>query len=165
MPNFDQWFDTLYMENAPRMVRLAAYLLGDRQIAEELVHEACLILLYKRDRLADHPNLPGWLSQTLKNLVADELKSARHRLELPLNEAADTGREDTYEPPLELLLPPGLTPKEREILILYYEKQLSYEEIAARLNITVINCRTRLFRARARYKKLKNNEKNNTRIF
>jgi RNA polymerase sigma-70 factor (ECF subfamily) len=148
------WFDQLYLENSPRMIRQAFYLLKNQQIAEELVNEAFLILLYKRRDLEQHPNLPGWLSQTLKNLIADELKSARHRLELPLNTDMDIPAAEPYDPPLNELLPNGLSQKEREILILFYEKQLSYEQIAAQLNISVLNCRTRLFRAKAHYKEI-----------
>jgi DNA-directed RNA polymerase specialized sigma24 family protein len=47
MPNQDEWFDKLYIQNSPRMIKLAAYLLRNQQIAEELVNEAFLILLYK----------------------------------------------------------------------------------------------------------------------
>lgn len=61
---------------------------------------------------------------------------------------------DTYHQALDELLPKGLLPKEREILILLFEEQLSYEEIAQRLGISVLNCRTRAFRAKAHYKEL-----------
>jgi RNA polymerase sigma-70 factor (ECF subfamily) len=159
MPNSDKWFDKLYIENSPRMVKMATYLLGNQQIAEELVNEAFLILLYKKSQLVNHPNLAGWLSQTLKNLISDELKSAKHRLELPLNEDIDTTNDDIYEPPLSELLPKGLSQKEQEILILYYEKQLSYAQIASQMHLSILTCRTRLSRARAHYKKLIDNVK------
>ncbi len=149
-----KWFDELYLENAPRMVKMAAYLLNDQHLAEDLVNEAFLILLYKKDQLENHPNLPGWLSQTLKNLIADEMKSAKRRLEHPLNEDVEKTSKDLYEPPLSALLPAGLSPIEREILILFYEKQLTYDQISAKLGISVLNCRTRLFRAKAHYKEL-----------
>lgn len=154
MPNQDnEWFDRLYIENYPRMVKQATYLLKDQRIAEELVNEAFLIYLYKKDSLNDHPNIKGWLSQTLKNLIYDELKSARHRLDLPLIGELDC-RKDVFQPSLLEILPQGLTEQEKEILILYFEKQLSYEQIASYLNISIMNCRTRLFRAKKRCEKL-----------
>ncbi|NLV23090.1 MAG: RNA polymerase sigma factor [Syntrophomonadaceae bacterium] len=158
MPYRDEWFDKLYLENTPQMFKKAYYLLRNEQIAKELVNQAFLIYLYKRRDLEDHPNLTGWLNQTLKNLILDEIKSSRHRLEIPLNPNIEIPVDDTYCPPLSEVLPKGLTLKEREILILFYEKQLSYEEIAEQMNISVLNCRTRLFRARARYKTLLENE-------
>lgn len=160
MQGADEWFDKLYLENSSRMVKLAAYLLRDQRTAEELVDEAFLILLSKRRELEHHPNLPGWLCQTLKNLISDELKSARHRLEFPIEPYVGIPVNDTYKPPFSELLPEELKPKEREILILVYEKQLSFKQIAARLEISVLNCRSRLFRAKAHYKELMCAEKN-----
>lgn len=160
MPSKDEWFDALYKDNFPRMIKQATYLLKNQQIAEELVNEAFLILLYKRDQLQTHPNISGWLTRTLKNLILDELKSAKHRLELPLNEDIDIPHDGAYGQSLSDCLPKGLTPKEKEILILYYDKQLPYEQIAACLHISVLNSRTRLFRAKAHYKELLAKERN-----
>lgn len=154
MPVQNEWFDQLYREHSARLFKQAFYVLHDRHLAEDLVSETFLILLYKQQALRDHPNILGWLSQTLKNLIYDEIKSARHRLETPLvyDNAAFT--MDTYRQALDELLPKELLPKEREILILLFEEQFSYEEIAQRLGISVSNCRTRAFRAKAHYKAL-----------
>ena len=148
------WFTELYRGHAARLFKQAFYVLRDRQLAEDLVEETFLILLYKQPTLVEHPNIGGWLSQTLKHLIMDEVKSARHRLEMPLACDASAATEDTCQEPLENLLPKELSDKEREILVLLYEKQLSYEEIAQRLGISVLNCRTRAFRAKAHYKEL-----------
>lgn len=144
------YFDALYRENHPRMVKLATYLLNNQQIAEDLVNEAFLIFLYKQSKLVAHPNISGWLSQTLKNLIADELKSARNRLELPLYDEIDIPAEDKYEQSLYESLPEELPPLDRAILTLFYEKQLPHAEIARYLNISVLSCRTRLYRAKKR---------------
>lgn len=154
MPEQNEWFDQLYRENSSRLFKQAFYVLRDWHLAEDLVEETFLILLYKQNQLADHPNIAGWLSQTLKNLIYDEMKSAKHRLEIPLNPDVNASAPDTYHLPLDHLLPKGLLPKEREILILLFEEQLSYEEIAQQLGISVLNCRTRAFRAKAHYKAL-----------
>ncbi|NCB25337.1 MAG: sigma-70 family RNA polymerase sigma factor [Bacteroidia bacterium] len=159
MQNTDKWFDDLYLENSPRMVKLATYLLDNRQIAEELVDEAFLILLSKRHELEPHPNLPGWLSQTLKNLIANELNSAKYRLEFPLEIFTDIPSGDTYDQSLSELLPTDLSHKELEILTLFYEDQLSHDQIARQLGISSLNCRTRLYRAKAHFKELINSNK------
>lgn len=44
----------------------------------------------------------------------------------------------SYHEPLEDLLPKELSPKEREILVLLFEKQLSYEEIAQHSAFTTL---------------------------
>ncbi len=154
MSGQNEWFDELYRNNSARLFKQAFYVLHDRHLAEDLVSETFLILLYKQQTLLNHPNIAGWLSQTLKNLIYDEMKSARHRLEPPLVYDTAAFTMDTYHQALDELLPKGLLPKEREILILLFEEQLSYEEIAQRLGISVLNCRTRAFRAKAHYKEL-----------
>jgi len=162
MTGQNQWFIKLYQEHSARLFKQAFYVLRDRHLAEDLVEETFLILLYKQESLVSHPNIGGWLSQTLKNLIMDETKSARYRLEMPLvyDEAGAT--VDTYYEPLEDLLPRGLSPKEREILVLLYEKQMPYEDIAHHLGISFLNCRTRAFRAKAHYKELIESERNTT---
>ncbi|WP_195615186.1 RNA polymerase sigma factor [Intestinimonas butyriciproducens] len=154
MPGQNEWFDQLYREHSARLFKQAYYVLHNSHLAEDLVEETFLILLYKQQDLVKHPNLAGWLSLTLKNLICDELKSARHRLEMPLISDDSATCVDTYHQPLDELLPKGLLPKEREILILLFEEQLSYDEIAQHLGISVLSCRTRAFRAKAHYKVL-----------
>lgn len=161
MSGQNEWFDQLYREHSARLFKQAYYVLRDSHLAEDMVAETFLILLYKQSELANHPNIAGWLSLTLKNLVYDEMKSARHRLEMPLVSDDIAACADTYSMTLDELLPKGLLPKEREILLLLFEEQLSYEEIGQRLEISVINCRTRAFRAKAHYKALMEKEKNN----
>ena len=157
MPEQNQWFIKLYREHSARLFKQAYYVLRDRHLAEDLVEEVFLILLYKQEDLLTHPNIGGWLSQTLKYLILDETQSARHRLETPLTEDTLAFTVDTYHEALEDSLPKGLSPKDREILILLFEKQLSYEEIAQHLGISILNCRTRAFRAKAHYKELMRN--------
>ena len=156
MPEHDEWFDKLYTEFYAKLFKQAYYVLQNYALAEDLVEETFLVLLYKKEQLLNHPNIAGWLYKTLKNVIMNELKSSKHNLEIPLgNEHMDS---NTYSHPLEMTLPQGLTAKEREILILLYEKQLSYEDIATHLGISILNCRTRAFRAREHYKRLTDNE-------
>lgn len=107
MPEQNQWFIELYREHSARLFRQAYYVLRDRHLAEDLVEETFLILLYKQKDLLTHPNIGGWLSQTLKHLILDETKSARHRLEIPLIHDTAVIAEDTYHEPLEDSLPKG----------------------------------------------------------
>ena len=50
------------------------------------------------------------------------------------------------------VLPTQLSPRDREILLLYYEEGLSYQEMADRLGIPLSTCGTRLARAKAHCK-------------
>ena len=50
------------------------------------------------------------------------------------------------------VLPTQLSPRDREILLLYYEEGLSYQEMADRRGIPLSPCGTRLARAKAHCK-------------
>lgn len=153
-PDWDGRFTVLYQRNAPRLFAYALRQLRDRGLAEELVEEAFVRLLQQREALAGHPNLEGWLWKTLQHLILTELRAARNRMEVPLEQDFDMAAPHREEEDLSDCLPEGLTPRERQILLLYYEEELSHEEIARRLGISELNSRTRLFRARGRCREL-----------
>ena len=60
--------------------------------------------------------------------------------------------------PLRDMLPPGLSQREQDLLVWFYEDRLTYEEIADRLKIPVLTCRTQMFRAKKHYRKLSEKE-------
>ncbi len=150
----EQWFTALYVQNAAKMLRYATYQLRNPSIAEELVEEAFVRLLQRQEELTGHPNVPGWLWKTLQHLILTEVKLAKYHREVPLEPALSAAAPEPENEPLSESLPEGLSDAEREILILYYEEELTHQEMAARLGITEMNSRTRLFRARNRCKKL-----------
>ena len=151
------WFTALYERNAPKMVRYASYQLRSTFLAEELVEEAFVRLLQHQEELLRHPNPSGWLWKTLQHLILTEVKLAKYHREVPLEDSLNLSVHDDSQSPLEDSLPEGLSPKEREILLLFFEEELSHQEIAVRLGISEINSRTRLFRAKNHCKKLLEN--------
>ena len=56
-------------------------------------------------------------------------------------------------------LPKELQLWEREILLMRFEDQLSYAEIAERLHIKEVSCRSRLVRAKAHFAELRQKKK------
>ena len=72
--------------------------------------------------------------------------------------------EHLTAPPVQILslrdmLPPGLTQREQDLLVWFFEDGLTYEELSARLKIPILTCRTQMFRAKKHYKKLSEKEK------
>lgn len=147
-------FTALYEGNAAKMLRYATYQLQSHAIAEELVEEAFVRLLQRWSTLTGHPNLPGWLWKTLQHLILTEVKLAKYHREVPLELGMHAASPQTEREPLADLLPPELTPSEREVLILFYDCELTHQEMAAQLGITEMNSRTRLFRAKGHYKRI-----------
>ena len=149
----NEWFDELYLENASKLIGFATHKLNDSEIAKELVHEAFVILLAKIDKMRSHSNPAGWLFLTLKNLILNEMRMVRRKREVPLNEAVVSTKDDAFPDTLSNTMPSNLSEEEKSLLIWFYEDGLSHKEMADRLGISEGACRTRLFRARDKYRK------------
>lgn len=135
MSQENNWFQNLYETFARRLVQLGVRSGVELEISKELMHQAFVLLLVKYDNIKDR-NLPGWLIKTNHNLIRRELSSARRRYEVSMYEWFDAPSEDVYHFPLKDILPTGLTQDHQTILVLRYEDQLSYKEIAQRMNIS-----------------------------
>lgn len=152
-----KWFDEVYLGNYARIKNIALRALGSEAVAEDLAQETFLVFLYRIEEMKRHPNPAGWLVLTVKNQIRNELKRASTQLEVPLeHELAVPGRSP--DSPLAELLPAGLTADERQVLIWYFDDQLSYQQIAARLSISEGACRNRVYRAKAHFKALTANQ-------
>lgn len=151
-----EFFNKFYLDHSERLYRIARRLLNDPDLAHDVVNDTFLIVFLKIDIVRNHPNPVGWLLHTLKNRIGNELQLAYRAHDIPLIEtivADDKSVEEQVFTLADCLLE-GLTDNEREILILFYEKQCSCEEISKIAGIDISACRTRLFRARQRFKQL-----------
>lgn len=153
MSDLDAWFDPIYDVNYPRLVKVAYYILWDEDTVEDIVQNAFSALLIKWEHLRNHPNIPGWLTMTVRNMADNERNRARYTREVPFLPEYEPAAGEPL-PDFLSLLPPGLSEGERQILYLYIEVGLSHEEIAARLGCKPEASRMRLSRARRRCKEL-----------
>lgn len=153
MCDWDAWFEPIYTANFPRLVKMAYFTLWDQDLAEDIVQNAFFTLLIKRKALQNHPNIPGWLTETVRNMVANEQNKARYIREVPLSPKHEAVAGES-PPDFMSLLPPGLNESERKILYLHIEAGLSHEEIAARMGCRPEASRMRLCRARQRCREL-----------
>jgi RNA polymerase sigma-70 factor (ECF subfamily) len=142
------------------MLTLAQKLLGNREAAEDVVQSTFLVLLAKEQTVRAHDNPTAWLYVTLRNQLGNELQREKYRKTAPMDSIAEPSEEDTYHFGLSETLEYGLSEGELSVLSLFYENELSCEEIAARLGISVLACRTRLFRARQKYKQILEDKNN-----
>ena len=139
-----RFLHTLYQSYAGPLYRVAHHRLGDPYLAQDLVQTVFLAAAEKLPTLRRHENPWAWLLRALHyELSHTYTKLARERQRLcPLDQAEAT----TSAPPPTLgladILPAQLTDREREILLLYYEEGLSYQEIAAHFEIPVSTCGT-----------------------
>lgn len=145
-----RFLHTLYRRYAEPLYRVAHHRLGDPYLAQDLVQTVFLAAAEKLPTLRRHENPWAWLLRALHyELSHTYAKLARERQRLcPLDQAEAT---HTAPPPtlgLADILPAQLTDREREILLLFYEEGLSYQEIADHLNVPVSTCGTWLSRAK-----------------
>ena len=147
----DVWIVQLFEQQNKRLTRTAYRLTGSIEQAKDLVQDTFVLALIHYEELAEHPNLAGWLTKTLQNLVLNERRRLKRHPEVPL--------EDIEEPPapippssLKETLPAHLPDEDQQVLTWRYEHQLSCREIALRLGISEGACRMRLHRLLQKYK-------------
>ena len=150
--NGNSFIESLYLREYASLLKTAYRLTQDKILAENVVHETFVLAILHQKDLVSHPKPGAWLCQSLHNLIQNEQRAAS-RENIPLGEIIDVPAE---KPPLSLteLLPSELTPEERDLLIRHFEQQMSYKEMAERLNISEAACRKRISRALASCKRL-----------
>ena len=149
MSDLDAWFEPIYIANYPRLVKMAYYILWDKDIVEDIVQSAFSALLIKRDQLQNHPDIPGWLIKTVRNMANNERNRARYTQEVPFLPEFEPAAEEP-SPDFLSLLPQELSENERKILYFRIEAGLSHQEIADRMGCRPEASRMRLNRARKR---------------
>jgi len=143
----------------------AVRLLGNEAEAEDISQEVFLKAYERYDDLSKSPTVGGWLKTVTRNLCLNHLTRYRARWrffsEFSL-EQKDDDREiefaapDTFEQDLETkdnrrLLEVALQKlpaTQRVPLVLYHFEDLGYEEIAAKLRISLGKVKTDIFRGR-----------------
>lgn len=120
--------------------RLALTLTADREVAADIVQEAFLRILRRREALEQVEALDGYLLRTVRNLALDHLRRAQARpeaLELAaesLLEAAP-GAAGTVDPERVALALLRLPLEQREVVLLRVWEGLSFAEVAARAEV------------------------------
>ena len=78
----------------PRLVRLAARLLADPDLAQDCAQETIIGAWRRRDQLRDPAALPAWLRRSLVNRIID--RSRRHHDELDIDAVEADWQDDEY---------------------------------------------------------------------
>ena len=145
----------------------AARLVGDDRQAEDIAQEVFLKAYENFAQLQSSPTAGGWLKTVSRNLSLNHIFRYRKRWRL-FSELRHEDSEDD-EPQVEFALPDDvlagvdasvrhgliedalqrLPERQRLPLVLYHFEELSYEEIAAQLGVSLAKVKTDIFRARA----------------
>ena len=137
--------DLLYRAAAPGLARRLRAKVGSQDEAREIVHDAFARLLGAAgfERIGKPE---AFLNRIVRNLLIDRALSSRNRAQhIPIGDApelavpADQHREIELEQMRERYRDAvaGLPPRMREVFTLHRVEELSYKEIAERLDIGV----------------------------
>jgi RNA polymerase sigma factor (sigma-70 family) len=151
-------WDEVVREHADRVYRLAFRLSGNRADAEDLTQET-FVRVFRSLSQYSPGTFEGWLHRITTNLFLDMVRRrSRIRFDALPEDAgdrlagADPGPEQSYDemhldPEIQAALD-ALPPDFRVAVVLCDLEQLSYEEIAATLDIKVGTVRSRIHRGR-----------------
>ncbi len=152
-------FDVVYEKLFPIIYRVSLRVTGDREVAEDLCHEAFIKLMERSSLLSDVEQCKYWLIRVVKNLSLNHEKrrnrervaySRYSRLSPTAVESSEKQMiaEETRADVQKALdvLPYNL----RAPLVFREYGDLSYKEIGSILGISESNVKVRIFRARER---------------
>jgi len=180
MGDADAW-QQLYKRYLPSAWRLAWQLVGNRQVAEDLVAESLLALCRRAGELdPDNTKLFGWLRGVIRHKAMDHHRAnsrtsaaltqrailqERNELEQQLSNRPSARLEQTEHVNDVLEVLEELDETKRQCLEWKYLDQISVREIAARLDLTEKAVESILYRARLefreRFEKLEHNSGTN----
>jgi RNA polymerase sigma-70 factor (ECF subfamily) len=145
----------------------AARITGNDAQAEDIAQDVFLKAYEHFTQLNSSPSAGGWLKTVTTNLTLNYLARYRRRWrffsELRRTDAEDEDAEVEFAAPDALLSGldarqrsalvdealKSLPQRQRAPLVLYHFEEMSYEEIAAKLGVSLPKLKTDIFRARA----------------
>ncbi len=158
----------LFMRNYQNMVfSTAMRLLAKQPDAEDVTQEVFLRAYERFDQLRDSPTAGGWLRTVARNLSLNHLSRYRSRWSF-FSELFGNGRDDADEHEVDFAADenapetPGgadrralveqalqkLPAAQRVPLVLFHFEELTYEEIATKLGVSLGKVKTDIFRGR-----------------
>lgn len=149
-----------------KMFRFAYHLLGQEAEAEDAVQEVLLKVWTKRDEWASWRNIEGYCMIALRNQCLEKLRHRRPQwtVESAAREVQSKDRDPEQQVQDKELSGhirkclEGLPEKLQSVVHLREVEGLSYQEIAAVLDLSMEQVKVNLFRARTALKKLINRE-------
>jgi RNA polymerase sigma-70 factor, ECF subfamily len=144
----------------------AMRLLSNAADAEDVAQEVFLRAFDRFESLQASPTAGGWLKTVARNLCLNHLSRyrARWRFFSEMTPAEEDGSYEQNVPAPDLTDAASTTADDRQLLeaalhklpsaqrvplVLYHFEELSYEDIAARLNVSLSKVKTDIHRARA----------------
>jgi RNA polymerase sigma-70 factor (ECF subfamily) len=155
-------FEELYQRYEKRVFQYICTLLRDRTAAEEVVADTMLAVWRGAGSFSHTSRISTWILGIARHKALDAVRrNARRQQDVELDHAADLAQPNTC--PIDQIQRDQLavvtqqamnrlSQDHREILRLVFYEDLSYEDIAALLDIPVNTVKTRVFYAKQQLK-------------
>lgn len=149
-------FVSIYNRYKTSVYAFCVKMLGDRELARDVMQETFLRVYENRDRLVNISSFKAWIFTIARNQCLNQIRKARWQV--PLDTERDLVAERS-ETPISLLEKNErvalvarylneLSDEYREVIILREYQNMSYDEIAAVTRSTLSAVKSRLFKAR-----------------
>lgn len=148
-------FTQLYARYYDKVFAIAKGILLDADEAADAVQEIFTLVLRHIGRFDRRSRFSTWLFRVSVNRSIQEARKHRnkHRI-VELNEASERAQPeepDTSDPRIQAALA-EMNPNDRALLVLFYWEDLNLQEIADSIGCNVNAAKTRLYRARERFR-------------
>lgn len=142
-----------YHQHKNRLFSYGLYLSGDKQLAEDTVHDVFVKYLESAEQFESDNNLANWLFICARNLLLNRLAKEKQTSNYDFSTLA-------IQPAVEHKLfidkiLARLTPEEKDLLLLREQQGFSIRELAQMLEMTEETIRVRLFRIRKKIHEMK----------
>ena len=149
--------DSYFLSLHAKLLGLAFGTLYDQYKAEEAVQQTFLIACRKPDAFLNSPNPSGWLTNTLKNVIANMYRCDNSDRRLLAKATALYQNETVYIEDLlavDTIWSDIVKTPEFQFLKLFIYDDLSHTEVAQIYGISYIACRKKKSKARKKLRKL-----------
>jgi RNA polymerase sigma-70 factor, ECF subfamily len=142
-------FRQILAQYQDKVFRLACGMLGDEALAEDAAQETFVRVWKGLGKFRGESSLSTWIFTIARRACLDALKARKKtaRLEQVPEQAVQRPRVDRELLDIDALLQ-ELPERAREVVVLFYLEDRSYEEVARTLSVPMGTVKTLLFRAR-----------------
>jgi len=150
-------FEALYARYYEKVFAIARGVLMDSDEAADAVQEIFTLVYRHLGRFDKRSRFSTWLFRVAVNRSIQEARRNRHKSKhVELTEAAERVAPDEPEvadPKIQAIMA-KMAPADRALLVLFYWEELSLQDIADSIGCNVNAAKTRLYRARERFRVL-----------
>ena len=144
--------ESLYQQYRPKLLKICKQYAGDDDVAEDLLHDAFVIILTSLDKLEDQDKIESWMTAIVRNVGyhyrqhLNKEQSALHHLSQERPETAEASMTPDYDELQSLVsqLPQGY----QQVFRLSVFEGLSHQEISRLLGIAPHTSSSQLFHAK-----------------